>query len=68
YTKRILAVIVDEAHCASQWGGDFRPHYALLDRLRTSLPVGTPVLATSATLNPEALKEICTGLNLEEEE
>ncbi|KAJ7670871.1 P-loop containing nucleoside triphosphate hydrolase protein [Mycena polygramma] len=63
--KRVLAVIVDEAHCASQWGGDFRPHYALLDKLRTLLPVGTPVLATSATMNAEALKDICTGLNLD---
>lgn len=66
--KRILAVIVDEAHCASQWGGDFRPHYALLDKLRMLLPVGTPVLATSATLNAEALKDVCTGLNLDLDE
>ncbi|KAJ7745181.1 P-loop containing nucleoside triphosphate hydrolase protein [Mycena maculata] len=66
--KRILAVIVDEAHCSYQWGGDFRPHYALLDRLRVLLPVGTPVLATSATLNTEALKDICTGLNIDLDE
>ncbi|KAJ7774230.1 P-loop containing nucleoside triphosphate hydrolase protein [Mycena maculata] len=63
--KRILAVIVDEAHCASQWGGDFRPHYALLNRLRALLPVGTLILATSATLNPSALTEVCSGLDLD---
>ncbi|KAJ6448998.1 hypothetical protein C8R45DRAFT_1224523 [Mycena sanguinolenta] len=63
--KRVLAVIVDEAHCASQWGGDFRPDYALLDRIRTLLPIGTPVLATSATLNSQALTDICSGLNLD---
>jgi superfamily II DNA helicase RecQ len=66
--KRILAVIVDEAHCASQWGGDFRPHYALLNRLRSLLPVGTPILASSATLNPDAMTEVCSGLNIDIEE
>jgi bloom syndrome protein len=64
-TKRILAVIIDEAHCASQWGGDFRKPYALLDGLRNLLPVGTPVLATSATLNSAALKDITAGLNID---
>ncbi|KAJ7199390.1 P-loop containing nucleoside triphosphate hydrolase protein [Mycena pura] len=63
--KRIRAVIIDEAHCASQWGGDFRPHYALLHRLRALLPVGTPILATSATLSQCALTEVCSGLDLD---
>ncbi|KAJ7114322.1 P-loop containing nucleoside triphosphate hydrolase protein [Mycena epipterygia] len=63
--KRIMAVIVDEAHCASQWGGDFRPHYAMLHRLRAILPVGNPILAASATLSPSALTEVCSGLNLD---
>lgn len=63
--KRMLAVIVDEAHCGSQWGGEFRPHYALLDRLRALLPVGIPVLATSATLNDSALADVCNGLNID---
>ncbi|KAJ7718342.1 P-loop containing nucleoside triphosphate hydrolase protein [Mycena metata] len=63
--KRIRAVIIDEAHCASQWGGDFRPHYALLHRLRSLLPVGTPILATSATLSPSALSDVCSGLDLD---
>ncbi|KAJ7222321.1 P-loop containing nucleoside triphosphate hydrolase protein [Mycena pura] len=66
--QRLLAVIVDEAHCASQWGGDFRPHYSMLDSLRTLLPVGTPVLATSATLNPQALRDICSSLNVDLDE
>ncbi|KAJ6602109.1 P-loop containing nucleoside triphosphate hydrolase protein [Mycena sp. CBHHK59/15] len=63
--KRVLAVIVDEAHCAAQWGGDFRPHYALLHRLRALLPVGTPILATSATLSPSAMTEVCSGLDID---
>ncbi|KAF7355950.1 Bloom syndrome [Mycena venus] len=63
--KRILAVIVDEAHCAAQWAGDFRPHYGMLNRLRALLPVGTPILATSATLSPSVLTEVCSGLDLD---
>jgi bloom syndrome protein len=63
--KRILAVIVDEAHCAAQWAGDFRPHYGMLNRLRALLPVGTPILATLATLSPSALTEVCSGLDLD---
>ncbi|KAJ7082066.1 P-loop containing nucleoside triphosphate hydrolase protein, partial [Mycena belliarum] len=62
--KRALGAIIDEAHCASQWGGDFRPHYAQLERLRAVLPTGTPILATSATLGPAALQDLCSGLNL----
>ncbi|KAJ7761543.1 P-loop containing nucleoside triphosphate hydrolase protein [Mycena maculata] len=62
--KRVLGSIIDEAHCASQWGGDFRPHYALLDKLRVLLPAGSPILATSATLSPAALKDICLSLDL----
>ncbi|KAJ7346301.1 P-loop containing nucleoside triphosphate hydrolase protein [Mycena albidolilacea] len=63
--KRILAVIVDKAHCAAQWAGDFCPHYGMLNRLRALLPVGTPILATSATLSPSALTEVCSGLDLD---
>ncbi|KAJ6531399.1 P-loop containing nucleoside triphosphate hydrolase protein, partial [Mycena vulgaris] len=55
--KRALGTIIDEAHCASQWGGDFRPHYALLNKLRAILPVSSPILAASATLSPFALKD-----------
>ncbi|KAJ7203576.1 P-loop containing nucleoside triphosphate hydrolase protein [Mycena pura] len=62
--KRIRAVIIDDAHCASQWGGDFRPHYAILHRLRALLPVGIPILATSATLSQSALADVCSALDL----
>ncbi|KAK0475386.1 P-loop containing nucleoside triphosphate hydrolase protein [Armillaria novae-zelandiae] len=51
-SKDIIAIIVDESHCISQWGGEFRPHYAQLEKLRTLVPDGMPVLAVSATLNP----------------
>ncbi|KAJ7240931.1 P-loop containing nucleoside triphosphate hydrolase protein [Mycena rebaudengoi] len=63
--QRILGVIVDEAHCMSQWGGDFSPHYALLNRLRNLVPVGTPFLATTAAAGASALTDICKGLNMD---
>ncbi|KAJ7635917.1 hypothetical protein B0H17DRAFT_869645, partial [Mycena rosella] len=66
--KRAVGAIVDEAHCVSQWGGDFRPHYGLLNRLRAVLPVGSPIPATSATLSPAALKDICSILDLDLDE
>ena len=43
-------IVIDEAHCISDWGFDFRPDYQRLSRLLTSAP-GTPVLATTATAN-----------------
>ncbi|KAJ6532466.1 hypothetical protein B0H19DRAFT_965845, partial [Mycena capillaripes] len=61
-SKRALGTIIDEAHCMSQWGGDFRPHNTQLDKLRAILPLGSPVLATLATLCPAALKDICSSL------
>lgn len=57
-SKDIIAIIVDESHCISQWGGEFRPHYAQLERLRALIPDGTPVLAASVTLNPQALDDV----------
>ncbi|KAL4255137.1 hypothetical protein AB1N83_012918 [Pleurotus pulmonarius] len=58
----LLGIIVDEAHCISQWGGDFRTQYSRLDRLRSLFPPATPVLAASATLCPDALREVRRAL------
>ncbi|KAK7027844.1 bloom syndrome [Favolaschia claudopus] len=66
--KRILGTIIDEAHCLSQWGGDFRPHYALLDKLRSILPAESPILAASATMSPSALADLCTSLHVDFDE
>ncbi|KAJ6601732.1 P-loop containing nucleoside triphosphate hydrolase protein [Mycena vulgaris] len=63
-TANILGLIIDEAHCISQWGGDFRKLYSLLDQLRGLLPLGTPVHAFSATLAPDALAEVCASLSI----
>lgn len=63
--RDMLAVIVDEAHCISQWGGDFRTTYAMLHKLRSFVPPNVPVLATSATLPPAALSDVCSHLNID---
>src|ERR1700683_554763 len=65
FSKNICAVIIDEAHCISQWGGDFRNVYALLEKLRAFFPPHIPFLATSATLPPLALREVRSKLAID---
>ncbi len=48
---RLGMLVIDEAHCISDWGHDFRPDYLRLRHLISDLPDGTPVLATTATAN-----------------
>jgi ATP-dependent DNA helicase RecQ len=52
---------VDEAHCISQWGYDFRPSYLRIAELRKELP-GVPVLALTASATEEVQKDICEKL------
>ena len=54
----ILGFFIDEAHCISQWGSDFRPAYHLLKRIRTYVSPGTPIAALSATLAPKAFTDV----------
>ena len=57
----IALVAVDEAHCISQWGYDFRPSYLRIAALREELP-GVPVLALTASATPLAQDDICEKL------
>src|ERR1041385_8437058 len=59
----ISLIAVDEAHCISQWGYDFRPPYLRIAALRDELP-GIPVLALSASATPEVQEDICQKLSM----
>ena len=58
---RISLLVVDEAHCISDWGHDFRPHYRLLERLARTLPPNLRLLATTATANNRVMEDL-TGV------
>ncbi|MFI6516112.1 RecQ family ATP-dependent DNA helicase [Spirillospora sp. NPDC050679] len=55
-------VVVDEAHCISDWGHDFRPDYRRLRTLLADLPPGIPVLATTATANARVTADVAEQL------
>lgn len=54
---KICMITVDEAHCISQWGYDFRPHYLRIAEIRKHLP-GVPFLALTATATPAVIGDI----------
>jgi len=60
-------LVVDEAHCISDWGHDFRPDYRRIARVVDELPAGVPVLCTTATANDRVVRDIVAqlGNNLE---
>lgn len=57
-------VVVDEAHCVSDWGHDFRPDYRRIRTLLATLPAGTPVLATTATANARVSQDVAEQLQV----
>jgi ATP-dependent DNA helicase RecQ len=59
----ISLIAVDEAHCISQWGYDFRPSYLRISELREALP-GVPVLALTASATLEVQRDICEKLTI----
>lgn len=59
-------ITVDEAHCISQWGYDFRPSYTKIAEIRQTLP-DIPILALTATATPEVVKDIQHQLAFQEE-
>lgn len=58
-------VVIDEAHCVSDWGHDFRPDYRRISTLLDALPPGVPVLATTATANERVCTDIAEQLGSE---
>ncbi|KIK73196.1 hypothetical protein PAXRUDRAFT_795674 [Paxillus rubicundulus Ve08.2h10] len=64
YHKRMISIVVDEVHCISLWGRDFQPAYSELDKLRSFVPLNIPIYATSATMSPPILAEVCRILHI----
>ena len=65
-SMKVSMITVDESHCISQWGYDFRPAYLKIAEIRVLLP-GIPVLALTATATPEVVKDIQARLDFREE-
>src|SRR4028118_2239042 len=61
--KKIGLFVVDEAHCISDWGHDFRPDYRRIVRILQALPQNIPVLATTATANNRVVNDIIEQLS-----
>jgi ATP-dependent DNA helicase RecQ len=59
---QISLLVIDEAHCISDWGHDFRPHYRLLERIVRTLPPNLRLLATTATANNRVMKDLAAVL------
>ena len=59
---RIALVVIDEAHCVSDWGHDFRPQYRLIERIVRTLPRNLRLLATTATANDRVMDDLRTVL------
>ncbi|MDQ0219182.1 DNA helicase RecQ [Peribacillus cavernae] len=62
----IPLVAVDEAHCISQWGHDFRPSYRQISRMMDSLAQKPKVLALTATATPKVRGDICDSLDIDD--
>jgi len=56
--QRIELLVIDEAHCISDWGHDFRPHYRLIERTVRALPPNLRLLATTATANDRVMSDL----------
>ena len=62
FAERVGLVVVDEAHCVSDWGHDFRPDYRRLAEMLEQLPPGVAVLGTTATANDRVVADVAEQL------
>lgn len=65
-TMTVSLIVVDEAHCISQWGYDFRPSYLKVVRLRDTVGQEVPILALTASATPEVTADIMRSLRFRE--
>ena len=56
--EHISLLVIDEAHCISDWGHDFRPDYRLIERIARTLPLNLRLLATTATANDRVMDDL----------
>ena len=61
-SDRVGLLVVDEAHCISDWGHDFRPDYRRIVRILQQMPPNMPVLGTTATANDRVINDVQTQL------
>ena len=64
FNVEISLVAIDEAHCISQWGHDFRPSYLKIKTLLKNMPSAPVVLALTATATPHVTDDICQSLGI----
>jgi ATP-dependent DNA helicase RecQ len=65
--QKIALFAIDEAHCVSQWGHDFRPEYVRLGQLRRLFP-GVPMIGLTATADPQTRQDVLRKLGLQDAE
>src|SRR3954471_8506309 len=58
FVERVGLLVIDEAHCVSDWGHDFRPDYRRIRDVLAALPAGVPVLCTTATANDRVVADV----------
>ena len=62
WRSKVGLFVVDEAHCISDWGHDFRPDYRRIPQVLRAMPSDIPILATTATANNRVVEDIVTQL------
>src|ERR1700742_4026544 len=64
FAERVGLLVIDEAHCVSDWGHDFRPDYRRIAEMLERLPAGVAVLCTTATANDRVVADVLEHLQL----